>query len=268
MPELAIIIVTWNSHKFIRRCLCSLLDGTKYIDSPEIMVLDNNSSDNTTEIVQSEFPTIRLIKNSSNIGLSAAINQCLQKISAYYYLILNPDVEIYSDAMSTLLKYIKSEVKIGMVGPKIVYPDGRLQYSCREFPSLRAIITRGFGMMEQTTWMPKYLHRYLMTDFDHKSSREVDWVLGACLLIRREVVESIGYFDERFSLYYGDVDFCWRAWQKGWKVAYVPEAVVMHDYQRQSARGGIFNPLKWSHAKSSLRFVAKRKLYELGLINL
>lgn len=246
--NLSTIIITNNEVKHIKNCLTSL----GKFGAGEVILVDNNSADDTVWIVENDFPQVRIIKNRSNRGVAVARNQSLKLANGDYVLFLDADAVLTAGALEHLLEVINQDSRIGIAGPKLIYPDGSLQYSCRQFPTFRDILGRGLGSKSGRQ------SRYLMRDYDHQTPREVDWVLGACQLIRRKTFEDIGFLDERYFYGYEDVDFCWRARRKEWKVVYVPEAVVVHHYHRRSAGGGIFNPLKWSHFASAMRFLIKK----------
>ncbi len=243
--NLSTVIITHDEEKHIKKCLDSI--GTH-----EVILVDNASTDQTVSIVQSNFPQAKIIRNKTNLGVAQARNQGIKEATGEYIMFLDADAELANDTINKLLEAMEQKPRAGIVAPKLIYPNGKLQYSCRRFPTFWNILSRGFlGESDSPNW-------YLMRDYDHKTPREVDWVMGACQLIRREVLNSIGLLDGGYFYGYEDVDFCWRALRKGWKVVYVPDAVAIHHYQRRSARGGIFNRLKWSHFSSAMRFLLKK----------
>ncbi len=256
MPRVSVIVVTWNSEIFIRDCLKSFCNSASKDFS--VCVVDNNSSDKTVDILTQEFPFVHLIKNEENRLLSNALNQGVLAHPSLYYLILNPDVVVTQKTILTLCEKMDKDKTIGIIAPKLLYADGSLQYSARRFPTLMTFLARGFGLTEKRNWLPNFMRVHLMMDNDLSKTCEVDWVLGACMLVRKNVFDSVGLYDEKaFPLYYGDIDMCLRAKQKGWKVVYEPLVSALHHYQRESARGGLLNPLKWSHMISALRFLWK-----------
>ena len=251
--SLLAVVVTWNSAKYITSCLeslCSVATG--------IVIIDNASVDNTVEIVREKFPSAHVITNDTNKYLSHALNQGINFKDSQYYFILNPDIELNSKTVNHLVHFLQNHTNVGIVGPRLVYPDGTFQHSCRTFPTLHTVIARGITFNKHRSSISGFMQQHLMINYDHVIPREVDWILGAAMMIRRECINEIGGFDEKYPIYYGDVDLCWRANKHGWKVVYNPEAIAIHHYQRSSARGGIFNPLKWSHARSALRFLIRK----------
>ncbi len=194
----------------------------------ETVVVDNASEDGSPEMVADEFPDVCLLRSRTNEGFSGGNNRALSGLDARYALLLNSDAAPHPGALDTLLDFADAHPDIGIIGPKVVNPDGSLQYSCRRFPTFAAGLFRNV-----------YLGRlfpnnqpaadYLMQDFDHASVRDVDWVSGCALLIRRECLEQVGPLDAAtFFMYCEDMDWCLRAHQASWRVAYFPDAVITH----------------------------------------
>jgi GT2 family glycosyltransferase len=251
------IIVTWNSGAHIKGCLAALSD----FQETEIIVIDNNSHDSTVSSVQT-YPHIFLLQNKENEGFTRAVNQGIQIAQGQFLLILNPDVQITANTVQALIAHMGENPRVGVIAPKLLYPNGKLQYSCRRFPTLATFLLRGLGLTEDRPWMPPLLHRHLMTDYDHRETRDVDWVLGACMLVRRELIEDIGLFDERYFLYYSDIDFCFRAKKMGWRVHYEPRVTAIHAYGRTSARS-IMSPAQRSHIADALLFFWRRWIHAI-----
>lgn len=229
---LSICIVNWNTREDLRRCLNSLAAGAGTLGI-EVFVVDNASSDGSPEMVETEYPHVRLIRNTANTGFAHANNQAIRQSTGDYVLLLNSDTIVNPGALATLVAGMEADPKVGIGGPKLLNPDGSLQYSCRHFPTFSAGIFRNsaFGRWFSRN---KQVRDYLMTDFDHASTREVDWVSGAALCIRRATLEQIGLLDERYFMYCEDVDWCYTAGLAGWKVVYFPDAVIMHVIGRSS----------------------------------
>ncbi len=224
--DLSVCIVTWNARDDLRRCLQSLVASKQHI-SCEVIVIDNASTDDSAKMVADEFPQARLIVNPTNIGFARANNQALREARGKYVLLLNPDTIVHGDALERLVAWMEQNPDVGAAGPRLLNSDGSLQYSCRAFPTL------GAGFFRQTplgALFPRnrFVRQYLMTDWDHTVEREVDWLSGAALMVRRDVLESVGLLDEDFYMYCEDVDWCYRMHQRGWRVCYVPHAVITH----------------------------------------
>jgi GT2 family glycosyltransferase len=233
--ELSAIIVTHNSAAHVERCLLALSAGMPADGSWEAIVVDNASGDETTAIVGERFPWVKLIRLERNRGLAHGNNTGIRESRGRYLLVLNPDVSVSPDGADRMMRFLDEGPGIGALGCRLLYPDGRLQYSCRSFPTpLTVAVRRSFlGRVGPTAGV---LRRHLMMDVDHSEVRPVDWVLGACLMVRRAALEDVGGFDESYRLYCEDVDLCFRLWERGWEVVYYPEVEAEHAYARESAR--------------------------------
>lgn len=242
--DLSIIIVNWNVRDLLRDCLRSIFtsvgsrmaeDGALYLGGyrAEVWVVDNASSDGSAEMVRAEFPQVNLIESGANLGFSAGNNVALRRCQGRYALLLNPDTRVVHDALTVLLDYAETHPELGVVGPQLRYGDGSLQPSRRRFPTLMT------ALMESTLfhqWWPRnpWAQRYIMADTPDDLAQEVDWVVGACMLVRREAFEQVGLLDESFFMYSEELDWCRRIAAAGWRVAYLPQAVVLH-YEGQSS---------------------------------
>lgn len=227
------VLLTWNSASHVDRALVSLTREVSGLTA-EIIVVDNGSTDASPQIVQRYAPRARLVQNSSNVGVARARNQGIALASGRYLLFLDSDAELAPGSVHEMLRFISAEPTVGVVGPKLTYPDGTIQFSSRRFPTLQGKILRQLpGRMRKAI---AFVSDEEMHDIDRTIAQPVDYVIGACQLIRRDVIERIGPLDER--MFYGpeDVDFCLRAWQAGWAVYYLPAAVAVHHEQRITRR--------------------------------
>ncbi len=229
---LTVQIVNWNARESLRTALRSLLAHPPQFEY-EILVLDNASSDGSVQMLEKEFPEVKLMVSERNLGFSKGHNLAARAAQGKYLFILNPDTEVLPGALDALIAYAEQHPEVGIIGPKILNPDGSLQYSCRRFPNPAAALFRNTPLGKLFPNNP-YTRDYLMTDWDHNSIREVDWVSGAALLVRREVFERLGGFDEQFFMYCEDTDLCYRAWQAGYKVVYFPESKIKHAIGRST----------------------------------
>lgn len=265
------MVVSWNTSRELRSCLRSIPEGGTA--DAEIIVVDNASSDDSAEMVRREFPHARLIANTENFGFSKGSNQGIAASHGRYVLLLNPDSLVQPGALSSLVSFGNEHPEYAIFGMKVLNPDGSLQYSCRRFPTLAAGFFRN-TILGKFFPHNTYLMDYLMASWDHSDVREVDWVSGCALTVRRAVIEDIGVLDERFFMYCEDVDFAYRAREKGYKVAYCPGAVVVHARAKSSDKNP--NPMIVEFHKSMYRFYKKhyfrnysiltRMLVPLGLI--
>jgi len=229
---LTVQIVNWNAREPLRAALRSILAHPPRFPY-EIVVLDNASSDGSVQMLEKEFPEVRLLVSEQNLGFSRGHNLAARAAQGKYLFILNPDTETLPPALELLVNYAEQHPEVAIIGPKILNPDGSLQYSCRRFPNPTAALFRNTPLGKLFPNNP-YTREYLMTDWDHNSVREVDWVSGAALLIRRAVYEQLGGFDERFFMYCEDTDLCYRAWQAGYTVVYYPEPKIVHAIGRST----------------------------------
>ncbi len=252
--DLSIVIVGYNSRDDLGRCL-KAIEASEDVAASETIVVDNASSDDTGELVSREFPWVRLFENLSNVGLSRAVNRGIREARGRYVLVLNPDIQIGSRSLDVLVDFMDGHGDVGIAGAKLLNTDGSLQHSCRAFYTFWTLVLRR-TFLGAVFKRSRTIHRHLMLDYDHETPREVDWILGACMLVRRDALADVGPMDERFFLYFEDVDWCYRMWRGGWKVYYVPASVMMHRHARESARPGVNRQLV-AHLLSLAHFYEK-----------
>jgi GT2 family glycosyltransferase len=255
--RLGIVIVHYNTPDDLGRCLASLRDQAPGC-THEIVVVDNASTAPGLEALQDGYPEVRWLVNAENIGYARGCNQGLASISADYHLLLNPDIVVRPGAIDALLDFADRTPRAGIIGPQLLNEDGTVQESCRRFYTFGTLLLRRtvLGKLFPDSGI---VRRHLMRDFDHASVRPVDWVLGGCLLVRREALARCGAMDERFFLYFEDVDWCYRMWQSGFEVVYCPDARFVHRHRRSSA-SGTFNRSFWLHLGSLISFYEKWSL--------
>jgi GT2 family glycosyltransferase len=257
--DLSVIVVSYNSGKFISSCLHSIqecLNGSEY----EITVVDNHSGDGGPDMIRERFSDVHLIENRENVGFGRAVNQALRASRGKAVLVLNPDVTLLPGSVEKAMRFLEENPDVGLLLPKLLNPDGSLQFSCRRFPNFLTFLFRRTPL-GRIFPDHKVLRMHLMADWDHDDAREVDWGLGACMLIPREATNGSALFDERFFLYFEDMDLCFRLKRQGRKVVYYPEAVMTHHHVRESAQGFIRRE-KWEHLKSFLKFYWKHRRTE------
>lgn len=235
--DVSIIIVNYRSREKTRGCLRSVQGSNLSGIKSEIIVVDNSEESDFDESFRREFPTVSFISGGGNVGMGRGNNKGALKATGSFFLILNPDTIVRRDAIRNLFYSLRDREDIGIIGPRLLNPDGTLQYSCLRFPNVWTPIFRRTFLGR---FAANHLGRYLMIDFDHQSARDVDWMIGSCLMIRADFYRSSGGFDERFFMYFEDIDLCRRAWRAGFRVVYYPEAEVVHDHTRGSARARWF----------------------------
>lgn len=224
--DLSIIIVSWNTKRLLHDCLKSVCAQANDVTF-EALVVDNGSSDGSAEMVETEFPQVTLLRNRENVGFAKANNQAIEISKGRYVLLLNSDTAVLDGALQTMVNFMDQHPDAGAAGCKLVNEQGALEYSCRSFPRPKV----AFFLNPPWPSLPlanQWFEDYLLLDWDHNSTKEVDWVTGACLLARRESIEDTGLLDETYFMFAEDVDWCYRMKLNNWKVFYVPLAKVIH----------------------------------------
>lgn len=257
--KLSIIIVNYKTAPLTKALVESLLTQ-ELPKGTEIIVVDNNSQDDSVSFLRSDFPEIIVIDNKENVGLAAGVNRGIQEASGQYYLILNPDMIALPGSVTTLTSFMDEHEDVGMAGGKLLSPNGKLQYSCYRFYTPMTIMYRR-TMLGKTKKGKETVAKFLMKDYNHTENKNVNWLMGACLIVRSSVVKKIGGMDERYFLYFEDVDWCRRVWEGGFKVTYVPSAQFSHFHQRSSEGGTLFRILTnvptQEHIKSAVKYFWK-----------
>jgi GT2 family glycosyltransferase/lipopolysaccharide/colanic/teichoic acid biosynthesis glycosyltransferase len=250
----SVIIVTYNSARVIGACLDSLAADCAS-GLAEAIVVDNASADDSVRVVRERYPWATVIASGENLGYSKGVNLGIQSARGRFLLILNPDTVVRRGTLRKLIDFVEKTPDAGIVGPKLVFHDGTVQLSCRRFYTFRVLLMRRtpLGKIFKNS---KAVSDHLMLDFDHDSTREVDWLLGAAMFVRREAVDNVGMMDERFFLYFEDVDWCYRMKQRGLKVFYLADAVIEHGYKRESAQA-VLNRSFAAHLVSLFRYYEK-----------
>ncbi len=237
MKDIAIVIVNYKMKALIEKCLETLFrDIAGESLDIDIVVVDNNSEDGVDELLREKFPSVRFIPQNTNPGFGTSQNRGMASVEATYYFALNPDTEflINQNTIRRLYDYMENNPKVGMTGPRIVYPDGSLQYSCWRFPSFLQPFYNRTKLGKSSRGRQKHDH-HMMKNFDHASTIPVDALMGSAMFARGTAVHEVGGFDERFWMYYEDIDRCLRMWEAHWPVYYVHDIVLQHLHGRGSA---------------------------------
>ncbi len=245
MADVSIVVVTYNALPWIERCLES-------VRTYETIVVDHGSTDGTLELVRERFPEARLVEQE-NRGFGAGNNAGMRVASGRYFLLLNPDAWLTEGAIERLVAFADEHPEAAVVGPRLLNPDGTLQRSVRGYPTPWRIGTEYF-FLRKLAPRSRALNAFFGANFDHESVREAEFLGGACLLVRREAVDSVGGFDEDFFLMSEEVDWCYRFRQAGWKVLFYPGAEVVH-VLTASVNPALFRELVRGH----LRFLLKHR---------
>lgn len=228
----------------------------------EIIVVDNASGDGSDELVKENFPQVKLIVTDKNLGHAKGNNLGLKEARGKYVLFLNTDIAVLEDGIRKLYEFMETNPKVGLAGAKLLNPDKTPQESCLRFPNkITPLYRRTF--LGNFNLAKKELERYTMADFDHNITRPVEWVMSSAVILRREALDRIGPMDERFFVYFADVDWCRRFWENGYQVYYVADAPMVHYHRRESAEGqglgSLFHPLTRIHIKDWLKYLKKYK---------
>lgn len=251
--KLSILIVSWNTKALLGKCLDSILQFSPPFPY-EVIVVDNASSDGSAEAVASAYaarPEIRLIRSAENLGFARGNNAAYEASQGELVLLLNPDTEVLAGALQSLARYLDEHPQVSIVGPKILSPDGTLQPSVRRFPDIWSSVLVFSGL--HRVWRPR---RYLMDDFSYDREAAVDQVMGAALLTRRSIIKRLGFLDEKFWLWYEEVDFCKRAQAAGFGVMFYPGAAIIHKGAQSFSQLAVYERKKIV-AKSLLYYFRK-----------
>ncbi|PKM91677.1 hypothetical protein CVU82_00500 [Candidatus Falkowbacteria bacterium HGW-Falkowbacteria-1] len=253
--DLSVVIVNYKSKEKTKVCLESILKSDlKGLDF-EVILVENASGDRFDDL-SFDFNNFKLIESDKNLGMGGGNNLGINKATGDFVLILNPDTELKPGAIRIMFDYIKGSSETYIVGPKLLNSDMSLQYSCAYFPRPWTPIFRRTFLGR---FFKKHLDWFLMKNFSHDSIKEVDWLMGSCLMIRKDGFDG---FDKRFFMYFEDIDVCRRSWYHGKKVVYHPGAEVIHHHARESAGGpwylAVFkNKLTREHIKSWYKYFKK-----------
>jgi GT2 family glycosyltransferase len=252
----------------LRLCLKNLL-ALNFDFDYEIIVVDNNSADNSFGMVKKTYPSIKLIDSKTNIGHAAGNNLGIKEAKGEYILLLNTDIIIADKAdIKKVLNFMDKHPDASIVGPKLINGNGTIQNSCyRRYKFFTPIYRR--TPLGEFKFARKDLQRHLMWDFEHNETKEVEWILGACMFIRKNFLDKYGYFDEDFFLYFADYELCDRAYNAGYKVYYYADTNIIHYHKRESAQGAIwggigsfFNYTTRIHLKDWFKYLIKKRQHE------
>lgn len=232
--DVSVIIVSWNTRELLLTCVESILNGT-HAATYEVIVVDNASSDGSVDAVRERFPGVRTIVNEDNLGFSRANNLAILASTSRYVCLVNSDVEIHDGCLDALCSLMDSDVSIGVAGPRVLWPDGTMQSTCRKLPSLWNNFCPAVGLSRA---FPRvgWLSGEHMLYFAHDRRLEVDVLVGCLLMVRRAALATVGLLDERFFIYSEDVDWCQRFGAAGWKVMFSPEGRATHRGRSSSSR--------------------------------
>lgn len=226
MVDVSVIVVSWNTQDLLKQCL-QQVESTIKASSYEIIVVDNASDDGSQAMVRQDFPAVRLIENTENAGFARANNQGIEVSRGRYVLLLNSDAFVEANTIDGMVSFMDARPEAGMAGCKLLYEDRTLQRSCYSFPSL---LTEFYIAVQLDKLLPRSREfgKFMMTYWDFDDVREVDAIMGAFMLVRREVIEQVGGFDESYFMYSEEIDWCYRIKQHGWRILYNPDVQAVH----------------------------------------
>jgi len=248
VAEVSVVVVTYNALPWLERCLES-------VRSYETIVVDHGSTDGTLELVRRRFPQARLIEEG-NTGLGAGSNTGMRVASGDYFLLLNSDAWAVGDAIERLVAFAEEHPEAAVVGPKLLNPDGSLQRSVRGFPTIWRLATEYFFLRKLAPGSQS-LNAFYASRFPHDEVREAEFLMGACLLVRREAADTVGLFDEHFFMFSEETDWCYRFVQAGWKVLFFPGAEFVHVGGASTSQN--WGPMYREQLRGHLRFLAKHR---------
>jgi len=251
--ELAVVIVNFNTGDYLGRCLASL-EAHRGQVAMDVLVIDNASRDGSHTAAAATHPWVRLIENPENVFLSPAWNQGLRETAAPFVLLLNPDVELWTGTLADLVAVARSNPRAGIVGPRVLNPDGTVYASGRSFPSL--IDATGHAFLGTVRPHNRFSERYMLGGWDRNSERTVDWVSGCAMLMPRAALEDVGTFDEGFPLYGEELDMATRLRDAGWSVVFTPAAEVIHEIGVSTGRS---RRMLLMHSNSVFRYYRKHR---------
>ena len=268
MFDITIVYVNYFTKQDILSAIETLVEDIK--NCPylvQITIADNSMNQDHIREAAAKYPNVTYIDCGGNVGFGAANTIGFQQSKARYYFALNRDTLIpeQSGTITRVIKFMDAHPRIGCIGPKLLNMDGSLQYACYRF-DLASILIKPLKHLQfdkKYRAVKRFSDRYLMKDFDHESTRPVDWVLGAAMVVRHEVVEKIGWFDKRFFMYFEDCDWCRTMWEHGFPVYYVHDITIQHRHVRESAKiPGVIralwkNKLARYHLASWCKYLAK-----------
>jgi GT2 family glycosyltransferase len=262
--DLSVVIVNWNVRELLERCLHSLLDAGQPVpgvpgtwrlalgDVPpctiEVIVVDSASTDESVEMVQRAFPDVGLYASEENLGYTGGNNLGIEASRGRYVLILNPDTEVLGAALPAMVAYMDECPEAGVLGPQLLWPDGTVQSSRRRFPRLSTALVESTFLQK---WFPRHrvLRRYYVLDRPDDAVSEVGWVSGACLLVRRTVIDEVGLLDDEYFMYSEEMDWQKRIQEAEWRVVYWPRAQVVHHEGKSSEQVVALRHIRFGRSK-------------------
>ena len=256
--------MSWNAKDDLFECLQSLRSASTRPGTVIVTVADNDSRDGSPELVEADFPEVTLLRTGANLGFSGGNNRVLETLETPYVLLLNSDATVEPGGLDTLVDFADAHPDAGIIAPKVINPDGSIQFSCRRYPTFAAGMFRNVYLGKLFPGN-RPASDYLMQDFDHATVRDVDWVSGCAMMLRRDLLKRIGNLDdETFFMYCEDMDICLRAHEVGSRVVYFPGTTVTHAIGKSSDRAA--DRMIWEHSRSMWKFYRKHRAFFAGRV--
>lgn len=259
MLDLSIVIIGYKNHRLVRQTLKGIARVSPSV-AYEVLLVENDPSGATTAMAR-EFPEVKVIDERRNVGFGRGMNRGFADAKGRYVMVFNPDVVVMPGAFEKLVAYLDAHPDVGMVGPQLRNPDGTLQHSCYAFMRPVTVLARRLPFARRFRGVREHLDRYVMADWDHSETRDVDYLLGAAILVRRTALDTVGGFDPGYFMYFEDQDLCRRFWKAGYRVVYHPESSMIHYHRRETADGNFWqqlaHPLTRIQIKSAVYYFRK-----------
>ncbi len=260
MKDVSILIVHHSTPGLLRQTLRGIFSCAHEV-SFEVIVVDNNPNVRVHKMIQKEFPQVKVVMSEKNIGFGNGMNLAMEHAKGRYLFVFNPDITMIESVLGELVHYMDKHADVGMVGPKLLNPDGSLQHSCYRFMKPEVIFYRRIPFIGKLPFARRAVDHYQMKEWDHSSERDIDYLLGAAMFTRREAMEDVGGFDPNFFVYFEDQDLCRRFWKNAWRVVYLPTVELVHYHRRETAKGNVFtqltNPLTRIQMQSAIYYYKK-----------
>lgn len=258
-PKLSIAVNSYKNSELLRLCLESVYRHVKDVDF-EVLVVDS-ATEEATRVLMDGYPSARFFPFEKNVGFVALINKSIEEAKGEYLFLINHDIVLTENVVSDLLRFLEEHTGVGMIGARQVNFNGSEQASCFRFYRPWTVLLRR-TFLGRLPWGERHIGWFLMDDYDRKGPKEVDWVMGSAMFVRRKAIDEVGLMDRRFFMYMEDVDWCRRFWEKGWKVMHVPSVTLYHYHGKGSDKGGVLhsllmNRLTWYHISSAVKYFWK-----------
>lgn len=257
---LSIVITHHQTPILLKLCLKSIKESIVGIDY-DLIITDCETEPKNEPLIRKYFPKAQIISFAKNVGYAKIVNEGIKAAKGKYVLILNADIILQNGAVAKLIDFMEKNADVGIVGPQLLTFNNTHQDSCFKFPTIGSILARR-TFLKNMQWGKKQTDRFVIRDNNYLLPKNVDWLQGSAMLVRKEAIAKVGLWDERFFMYFEDTDWCRRFWQDGYKVVYLPVAHVFHYYGRQSKRWGewldpIFNKYTRIHLISAFKYFWK-----------